>query len=111
MARVVGGYVLGDGSDLYCPTHPGQANRIAETGPRLHHYMLKSREEWLAKKARGALSDGAAPGFKRFTDDYAARDANCNLVPDDTLPRMARRHAAPFVLMTAGDAEQYGGNY
>jgi hypothetical protein len=81
-------YILGDGA-TFTTTHPGCAARIAETGPRLHHYMLKSRDEWLAKKARGALSDGAAPGFKRFTDDYTARDANCNLVPDDTLARMA----------------------
>jgi hypothetical protein len=81
-------YVLGDGKP-FTTTHPGCANRIAETGPRLHHYMLKSREEWLAKKAKGAPSDGAAPGFIRFTDDYTARDAHCNLVPDDTLARMA----------------------
>ena len=76
--------VLGDGapSDNW---HAGEATRIATTGLRLHHYMLKSREEWLAKKAKGALSDGAAPGFKRFTDEYAARDANCNAVRDETL--------------------------
>jgi hypothetical protein len=92
MARVVGGYILGDGSDLYCPTTPGCADRIATTGPRLHHYMIKSREEWLAKKAKGAPSDGAAPGFKRFTDQYAARDAQCNLVPDDS----AARAIGPF---------------
>jgi hypothetical protein len=86
MAKIPVGYVLGD-ADPFTTTQPGQADRIAETGPRLHHYMLKSREEWLAKKARGALSDGAAPGFVRFTGDYTARDANCNLVPDDTLAR------------------------
>jgi hypothetical protein len=80
---VLAPYVLGDGEPALID-HPGQADRIAETGPQLHHYMLKSKEEWMAKKARGALSDGAAPGFVRFTDDYTARDAHCNLVPDDT---------------------------
>jgi hypothetical protein len=90
-------YVLGDG-ETFSVDHPGQANRIAETGPRLHHYMLKSREEWLAKKARGALSDGAAPGFVRFTDDYTARDAHCNLVPDDS----AAQVLSPYRLV--GDA-------
>jgi hypothetical protein len=94
MARVVGGYVLGDGSNLYCPTTPGCADRIATTGPRLHHYMLKSREEWLAKRAKGAPSDGATPGFVRFTDDYTARDAHCNLVPDDTAVRLGREAMA-----------------
>jgi glycosyltransferase involved in cell wall biosynthesis len=88
MARAV--YVLGDGKP-FTATQPGCADRIATTGPRLHHYMLKSREEWLAKKAKGAPSDGAAPGFKRFTDDYTARDANCNLVPDDTAARIMER--------------------
>jgi glycosyltransferase involved in cell wall biosynthesis len=83
-------YVLGDGKP-FTATHPGCADRIATTGPRLHHYMLKSREEWLAKKAKGAPSDGAAPGFVRFTDDYTARDAHCNLVPDDTAARIMER--------------------
>jgi hypothetical protein len=90
MARVVGGYILGDGAPFNA-THPGCADRIATTGPRLHHYMLKSREEWLAKKAKGAPSDGAAPGFKRFTDEYAARDVNCNVVQDDTAARIMER--------------------
>jgi hypothetical protein len=89
----VGGYVLGDGSDLHCTTR-GQADRIATTGPRLHHYMLKSRDEWLAKKAKGAPSDGATPGFVRFTDDYTARDAHCNLVPDDSAVRLGREAMA-----------------
>ena len=40
------------------------------------------------KKAKGAPSDGAVPGFKRFTDDYTARDANCNVVSDNTLAAM-----------------------
>jgi hypothetical protein len=97
MAKVPVGYVLGDGKP-FTATHPGQADRIAETGPRLHHYMLKSKEEWLAKKARGALSDGAAPGFVRFTDDYTARDAHCNLVPDDS----AAQVLSPY--RTMGDA-------
>jgi hypothetical protein len=90
MARVPYGYVLGDG-EPFTATTPGCADRIATTGPRLHHYMLKSHEEWLAKKARGALSDGAAPGFVRFTDEYTARDAHCNLVPDDTAARIMER--------------------
>jgi hypothetical protein len=86
-------YVLGDGKP-FTTTQPGCADRIATTGPRLHHYMLKSREEWLAKKAKGAPSDGAAPGFVRFTDDYTARDAHCNLVPDDTAARLGRKAIA-----------------
>jgi glycosyltransferase involved in cell wall biosynthesis len=90
MARIPHGYVLGD-NEPFTVNHPGCADRIATTGPRLHHYMLKSREEWMAKKARGALSDGAAPGFKRFTDEYTARDAHCNLVPDDTAARVMER--------------------
>jgi hypothetical protein len=92
-ARIPALYVLGDGKP-FTTTQPGCADRIATTGPRLHHYMLKSRQEWLAKKARGALSDGAAPGFKRFTDDYTARDAHCNLVPDDIAVRLGREAMA-----------------
>jgi hypothetical protein len=109
MARAA--YVLTDG-EPFTTTHPGCADRIAETGPRLHHYMLKSKEEWLMKKSKGAPSDGAAPGFVRFTDDYTARDAHCNLVPDDSAARVLR-HTPPvfFALMTDGDALQYGGDY
>jgi glycosyltransferase involved in cell wall biosynthesis len=89
MAKIPVGCVLGDG-EPFTVNHPGQADRIAISGPRLHHYMLKSREEWLAKRAKGAPSDGASPGFKRFTDDYTARDAHCNLVPDDSAVRLGR---------------------
>lgn len=81
-----GYYVLGDGFSFNVDG-PGRADRIAEDGLRLHHYILKSKAEWLTKKAKGALSDGAVAGFRRFTDQYAARDANCNAVRDETLAR------------------------
>lgn len=75
-------YVTGDGLQLV-HQRTGCSDRIPTRGVRLHHYMLKSREEWLAKKAKGALSDHGE--FRRFTEQYAARDADCNLVLDETL--------------------------
>lgn len=48
---VVGGYVLTDGT----PVDPvmGRVPRISSTGIRLNHYFTKSKEQLLAKKARG----------------------------------------------------------
>jgi hypothetical protein len=88
-----GGYVLGDGGSFVAEA-PGRADRIAKDGLRLHHYMLRSRAEWLAKKAKGALSDGAAPGFQRFTAQYAERDRHCNAVIDTTLADLHAPYAA-----------------
>jgi hypothetical protein len=76
-------YVTGDGEPLRMTGHVGCSARIPTSGVRLHHYMLKSREEWLAKKAKGALSDHGE--FRRFTDQYAERDKDCNQVLDETL--------------------------
>jgi hypothetical protein len=86
-------YVTGDGEPLRMAKHVGCSARIPERGVRLHHYMLKSREEWMAKKAKGALSDHGE--FRRFTDQYAERDAHCNLVLDETLAFRAELAALP----------------
>lgn len=84
-------YVTGDGEPLTLQ-QVGCSDRIPTSGVRLHHYMLKSRDEWLAKKAKGALSDHGE--FRRFTDQYAERDAHCNLVLDETLARAGDEWAA-----------------
>ncbi len=83
-----GRYVLGDGAEFEMSSEMGSATRIAESGLRLHHYIVKSREEWRAKKTRGAMSDGAEPGFVRFTDDYLHREEFINVVHDQTLSKL-----------------------
>ena len=76
-------YLLGDGLPFTHETH-GSADRIATEGLRIHHYMLKSREEFRRKQARGAISD--RDGYRRFDDAYfTARDAYANAVIDETL--------------------------
>jgi hypothetical protein len=76
-------YVLGDG-DFFTPETHGSASRIATEGLRIHHYMLKSREEFLRKRARGAISDRG--DYRRFTMDYfTERDKYANAVEDLTL--------------------------
>src|SRR5262249_14769394 len=80
-------YVLGDGMPFaVAGKHPGRANRIAGAGLRLHHYMLKSLDEFRLKQARGAVSDRPKEGYKRFTNDYFfKRQENTNRVLDETL--------------------------
>jgi hypothetical protein len=76
-------YVLGDG-EPFTPKSHGSADRIATEGLRIHHYMLKSREEYRLKRARGSISD--REGYKRIDDSYfTARDAYANAVEDLTL--------------------------
>lgn len=62
-----GQYVLSDGSPLTREaSHPGEASRIAEGAIRLHHYPLKSLEEFREKQARWADREAA----NRFVDSY-----------------------------------------
>jgi hypothetical protein len=82
-AKGGGPYVLGDGQPFEFESH-GSATRIATDGLRIHHYMLKSREEFLRKRARGAISDRG--DYRRFTMDYfTERDKYANAVEDLTL--------------------------
>ena len=75
--------LLGDGGEFVAESH-GSATRIATEGLRIHHYMLKSREEFRRKQARGAISDRG--DYRRFDDAYfTARDAYANAVEDLTL--------------------------
>jgi hypothetical protein len=81
VAMTQGRQVMTDGGAFVAAAHPGQASRICHARIRLHHYMLKSREEYGWKQQRGALSD--ADGRMRFTDAYFnARDPGSSAVTD-----------------------------
>jgi len=84
-----GTYVLADGQPFRpASNHPGHADRIAEDGLVLHHYILKSLGEFQRKQQRGAVSDRT--GYKRLTDDYfTQRDRSINAAHDPVLLRMA----------------------
>lgn len=76
-----GRQAMTDGGPFVAAGHPGEASRICHARIRLHHYMLKSREEYGWKQARGDLSD--AGGQQRFTDAYFDnRDPGSNTVED-----------------------------
>jgi hypothetical protein len=76
-----GWQAMTDGGPFVAAAYPGQANRICHARIRLHHYMLKSREEFSWKRQRGALSD--ADGRVRFTEAYfSERDPGSNAVMD-----------------------------
>ncbi|HEY0267592.1 MAG TPA: glycosyltransferase family 2 protein [Rhizomicrobium sp.] len=89
-----GQYVLADGLPFRqgAAEHAGEADRIAPNGPLLHHYMLKSLEEFRRKQNRGAISDRPDDRYTRLTDDYFNnRDTAVNTVPDHTLGILADR--------------------
>ena len=84
-----GRYIMTDGAAReVAGTHPGKATRIAEHGPVLNHYILKSWGEYQRKQRRGAVSD--QPDMKRLTNDYfTGRDAAVSVEADDALVGMA----------------------
>ena len=84
-----GAYVLSDGRPL--PPrheHPGQSSIVAEGALRLHHYILKSRQEFELKKLRWSGQDLR----DRYTDAYFdLRDLSINAVCDERLKPLAAR--------------------
>lgn len=84
-----GSYVLSDGRPLP-PRHDhrGFSSLIAEGALRLHHYMLKSRQEFERKKQRWAGQDLS----NRYTDEYFnLREISVNAVRDERLKPFATR--------------------
>lgn len=84
-----GRYVMTDGTARQVAgTHPAQAAVVARHGPVLHHYILKSWDEYQRKQKRGAVSDQGK--VKRLTRDYfTGRDANVNAEEDTSLAEIA----------------------
>lgn len=84
-----GRYVMTDGSPReVAGAHPAQAARVALHGPVLHHYILKSWDEYQRKQKRGAVSD--RPDMKRLTRDYfTGRDTMVNAEEDTALAEIA----------------------
>jgi hypothetical protein len=82
-----GAYVLSDGRPL--PPrfeHPGQSSIVAEGALRLHHYILKSRQEFELKKLRWSGQDLR----DRYTDEFFdLRDISINAVYDERLKLLA----------------------
>jgi hypothetical protein len=88
-----GRYLMGD-REPYEQTgwHAGHAARIATRGLRLHHYMLKSLEEFREKQRRGAIDDQPDLVPPRFIDSYfTKRDPAANEVEDRTLLALAEK--------------------
>jgi hypothetical protein len=85
--------VLGDFAPFAAgDPHPGEVDRIATHGLRLHHYMLKSLAEFRRKQLRGANSDRPEEGYARLSDDYFfAREPRASEVVDCTLADIAER--------------------
>jgi len=84
-----GTYVLSDGRPLPPrPDHPGFSSLITDGALRLHHYMLKSRQEFERKRQRWAGQDLS----NRLTDEYfSERDRSVNAVRDERLTVFAER--------------------
>jgi len=84
-----GSYVLSDGRPLPPrPEHPGQSSIVAEGALRLHHYILKSRQEFELKKLRWSGQDLR----DRYTDAYFdLRDMSINAVCNERLKPLAAR--------------------
>src|SRR6266536_1517740 len=68
--------------------HPGFSSLITEGALRLHHYMLKSRQEFERKRQRWAGQDLS----NRLTEEYFSdRDRSVNTVRDERLTVFAER--------------------
>ncbi len=76
-----GRQVMTDGGPFVAASHAGEANRICHARIRLHHYMLKSREEFGWKQLRGDLTD--VGDQRRFTEAYfSGREPGSSAVRD-----------------------------
>jgi hypothetical protein len=84
-----GRYVLSDGRPLPPrPEHPGISSIVADGSLRLHHYILKSRQEFELKKLRWSGQDLR----DRYTDEYFdLREMSINAVCDERLRPLAAR--------------------
>jgi len=86
-----GSYVLSDGRPLPPRVkHAGFSSVVADGALRLHHYILKSRQEFERKKQKWAGQDLGT----RYTDEYFAlrdRSISANGVRDDRLATYAAR--------------------
>ena len=85
----LGSYVLSDGRPLPPrPHNPGHSSIVAQGALRLHHYILKSRQEFELKKLRWSGQDLR----DRYTDAYFdIRDMSINAVCDERLKSLAAR--------------------
>lgn len=96
-----GSYVLSDGRPLPPRLdHPGFSSVIAAGALRLHHYILKSRQEFERKKQRWTGQDLSI----RYTDEYFnERDRSINAVRDERLKSLAAR-IQELILSARADA-------
>lgn len=84
-----GNYQMSDGSQLArSQDHTGRAESIVNGRIHLHHYILKSREEFTSKRERGG-GMGATHELRleRYADAsfFDSRDSKTNLIWDETL--------------------------
>jgi hypothetical protein len=95
-----GAYVLSDGQALPPrPRHQGYSSLVPEGALRLHHYILKSREEFELKKKKWVGQDLG----ERYTDAYFdERDRTTNSVVDDRLKAFAPRILEIIASVRAG---------
>jgi hypothetical protein len=84
-----GRYVLPNGADAFGPDDAsGKASGIDFGLFQLNHYIIKSEEEFLVKRARGGgMGATAAHRLKRYEDlnFFHGRDAHINACPDGIL--------------------------
>jgi hypothetical protein len=106
VALTHGTTVLVDGIDVALTlTHPGEASRRAEGIIGLHHYILKSREEFDRKSAKWA--DRAQGQFKRAPyfdqrETYANAETCLELATDPILPAASATTPVPSVTLRVG---------
>lgn len=83
-----GVYMLSDGRLLPPDSDPGQSSIVADGALQLHHYILKSRQEFELKKLRWSGQDLR----DRYTDEYFdLRDVSINAVCDERLKPLGPR--------------------
>jgi hypothetical protein len=83
-----GAYLLSDGRPLPPrPDHQGFSSLVPDGALRLHHYILKSRDEFELKKKKWSGQDLS----DRYTDEYfEVRDRSINAVRDESLRQFAK---------------------
>jgi hypothetical protein len=98
--RTSGAYVFADGTPLERPEgNPRMATRVSHRPVRLHHYAVKSREEFRRKQARMLAADLPEGVRRSYLDEVAGFDARDHAINQTENLELARHAGAVKALM------------
>ena len=110
-----GEYVMVDGMPFRCGDHPAWADRRADGNIRLNHYILKSYEEFQAKKARWTsrppgpiVNDDFFRAYEQFTNEEVSAELAIFVRSHPDLMRLAHKSKGMEILFVqTADPNEY----